>query len=86
MDVLHSERRSSSALLPKIEAGQGVGYILKNWTELPRYSADPDLAIDNNHTERSLKLGQLVIMRFNDSAFLVVDQLHQPFLLNGLSQ
>jgi hypothetical protein len=41
MDVLHSERRSSSALLPKSEAGQGVRYILKNWMALPRYSADP---------------------------------------------
>jgi transposase len=42
-------------LLPKSEAGRAVAYILKNWTALTRYSADPDLAIDNNHTERSLR-------------------------------
>jgi transposase len=42
-------------LLPKSEAGQAVAYILKNWTALTRYSRDPDLAIDNNHTERSLR-------------------------------
>jgi transposase len=42
-------------LLPKSEAGQAVAYILKNWRALTRYSGDPDLAIDNNHTERSLR-------------------------------
>ena len=42
-------------LLPKSEAGQAVNYILKNWTALTRYSENPDLSIDNNHTERSLR-------------------------------
>jgi transposase len=42
-------------LLPKSEAGQAVNYILKNWTALTRYCANPDLSIDNNHTERSLR-------------------------------
>ena len=42
-------------LLPKGDAGQAVNYILKNWTALARYCADPDLSIDNNHTERSLR-------------------------------
>jgi transposase len=42
-------------LLPKSEAGQAVNYILKNWTALTRYCGNPDLAIDNNHTERSLR-------------------------------
>ena len=42
-------------LLPKSDAGQAVNYILKNWTALTRYCADPDLSIDNNHTERSLR-------------------------------
>jgi transposase len=41
--------------LPKSEAGQAVNYILKNWTALRRYCEDPDLSIDNNHTERSLR-------------------------------
>lgn len=42
-------------LLPKSEAGQAVNYILKNWAALTRYCGDPDLSIDNNHTERSLR-------------------------------
>ncbi|MGH8857465.1 MAG: IS66 family transposase, partial [Polaromonas sp.] len=40
---------------PKSPAGQAVAYALKNWTALTRYCGDPDLAIDNNHTERSLR-------------------------------
>lgn len=42
-------------LLPKSEAGQAVAYALKNWIALTRYCGDPDLAIDNNATERSLR-------------------------------
>jgi transposase len=42
-------------LLPKSEAGQAVEYALKNWATLTRYSANPDLSIDNNATERSLR-------------------------------
>jgi transposase len=42
-------------LLPKSEAGQAANYILKNWTALTRYCEHPDLSIDNNHTERSLR-------------------------------
>ena len=42
-------------LLPKSEAGQAVNYILENWTALTRYRAHPDLSIDHNHTERSLR-------------------------------
>jgi transposase len=42
-------------VLPKSEAGQAVAYALKNWTALERYCGDPDLAIDNNATERSLR-------------------------------
>jgi transposase len=42
-------------LLPKSEAGQAVNYILKNWAALTRYVDDPELSIDNNHTERSLR-------------------------------
>lgn len=42
-------------LLPKSEAGQAVAYTLKNWTALTRYCDNPDLSIDNNHTERTLR-------------------------------
>jgi hypothetical protein len=42
-------------LLPKSEAGQAVAYIRKNWAALTRCCADPDLSIDNNHTQRALR-------------------------------
>lgn len=42
-------------VLPKSEAGKAVAYALNNWRALTRYSEDGDLAIDNNHTERSLR-------------------------------
>jgi transposase len=42
-------------VLPKSEAGQAIAYALKNWIALTRYCDDGDLAIDNNHTERSLR-------------------------------
>jgi transposase len=42
-------------VLPKSAAGQAVSYALKNWAALTRYTEDGDLAIDNNHTERSLR-------------------------------
>ena len=42
-------------VLPKSEAGQAIAYALKNWSALTRYCEDGDLAIDNNHTERSLR-------------------------------
>lgn len=42
-------------VLPKSAAGQAVNYALKNWAALTRYCEDGGLAIDNNHTERSLR-------------------------------
>jgi len=42
-------------VLPKSPAGQAVNYALKNWPALTRYCEDGGLAIDNNHTERSLR-------------------------------
>jgi transposase len=42
-------------VLPKSPAGQAVNYALKNWQALTRYCQDGGLAIDNNHTERSLR-------------------------------
>jgi hypothetical protein len=45
----------SDEVLPRSEAGHAVSYALKNWVALTRYCEDGDLAIDNNHTERSLR-------------------------------
>jgi transposase len=42
-------------VLPKSAVGQAVSYALKNWPALTRYTEDGSLAIDNNHTERSLR-------------------------------
>jgi transposase len=42
-------------LLPKSDAGRAVNYLLKNWAALTRYCDDPDLSIDNNRTERSIR-------------------------------
>lgn len=42
-------------VLPRSAAGQAVNYALKNWAALTRYCQDGGLAIDNNHTERSLR-------------------------------
>jgi len=56
LEKLHAYLREiQEQLLPKSEAGQAANYILKNWTALTRYCEHPDLAIDNNHTERSLR-------------------------------
>jgi len=56
LEKLHAYLREiQEQLLPKSEAGQAVNYILKNWSALTRYCDHPDLAIDNNHTERSLR-------------------------------
>jgi transposase len=48
-------REIQDQLLPKSEPGQAVAYALKNWTALMRYIENPDLSIDNNHTERTLR-------------------------------
>ena len=42
-------------VLPKSAAGRAVNYALKNWPALTRYCEDGGLAMDNNHTERSLR-------------------------------
>ena len=42
-------------LLPKSEAGKAVAYALNNGRALTHYVEDGNLAIDNNHTERSLR-------------------------------
>lgn len=42
-------------VLPKSPLGEAVGYALKNWTALVRYTEAGFLAIDNNVAEREMK-------------------------------
>jgi transposase len=42
--------------LPKSKLGQAIGYALNNWTALCRYVEQGYLAIDNNLSERTLRL------------------------------
>jgi hypothetical protein len=44
-----------STVLPKSPMGQAIGYSLNNWDALVRYTADGDLAIDNNAAERAIR-------------------------------
>jgi len=46
----------SIALLPKSPIGQAVGYARGQWKALNRYIDDGDLAIDNNLSERVLRI------------------------------
>src|SRR5215472_10308496 len=56
LEHLHSYLREiQDQVLPKSEAGQAVSYALKNWAALTCYVENPDLSIDNNHTERVLR-------------------------------
>jgi transposase len=55
MDLHAYLLRIRDEVLPKSAAGQAVNYALKNWPALTRYTEDGGLAIDNNHTERSLR-------------------------------
>ncbi|MBY0507718.1 MAG: transposase [Bryobacteraceae bacterium] len=48
-------REIHEQLLPKSDAGRAINYLLKNWAALTRYCDDPDLSIDNNRTERSIR-------------------------------
>jgi transposase len=55
-DKLHGHLLEiQTEVLPKSPEGRAVRYTLKNWTALNRYSADGDLEIDNNRTERSIR-------------------------------
>jgi hypothetical protein len=84
-------------LLPKSEAGQ-AWHILKNWTTLTRYCENPDLSIDNNHTERALRgfaVGRANWtffgsdrggMRLNDSVLVLITEPNRTLLLDRCSQ
>ncbi len=47
--------RERTQVLPKSPIGQAISYALSNWDALIRYCEDGDLAVDNNHSERSLR-------------------------------
>jgi len=42
-------------VLPKSPLSDAIGYTLKHWIALTRHLDDPDLAIDNNLTEQTIK-------------------------------
>jgi len=41
---------------PKSKLGKAIGYALSNWTEMTRFLADPKIKLDNNISERQLRL------------------------------
>jgi transposase len=43
-------------VLPKSPIAAAIGYMLNQWDALNRYTSDGDLHIDNNLSERTLKL------------------------------
>ena len=47
------EQRATA--LPKSPLGTAVGYALRNWTALTRYTEDGRLKIDNNGAEQALR-------------------------------
>src|SRR5262249_39967276 len=49
-------REQSGGALPKSQYGQAIAYALNHWEELLRYTEDGRLEIDNNFTERTLRL------------------------------
>jgi hypothetical protein len=42
-------------LAPKAPTAKAIGYVLKNWTALLRYTEDGRLEIDNNRSERAIR-------------------------------
>jgi len=54
-DIAAYLQREQPHVLPKSPIGEAIAYALHNWAALVRYTADGDLAIDNNAAERSLR-------------------------------
>ena len=52
-----------ASVLPKSPMGRAIGYTLRNWAALRRYTEDGRLAIDNNVAERALR--QVAVGRKN---------------------
>jgi hypothetical protein len=49
-------RAQKEKVLPKSPIAAAIGYVLNQWQALNRYTTDGDLHIDNNISERTLKL------------------------------
>ena len=49
-------RDQRGAALPRSQYGQAIAYALNHWDELLRYTEDGRLEIDNNNSERTLRL------------------------------
>jgi transposase len=52
--------RAKEALHPTHELMKAINYTLKHWLALTRFLKDPDIAIDNNESERAIKTWVLV--------------------------
>ena len=48
-------REQQAAALPKSPLGAAIGYALRNWVALTRYTEDGQLKIDNNGAEQALR-------------------------------
>ncbi len=56
LEKLHAYLREQQATtLPKSPLGTAIGYALRNWTALTRYTEDGRLKIDNNGAEQALR-------------------------------
>jgi len=49
-------REQKDTALPQSKFGQAIGYALNRWDELLRYTTDGALEIDNNRSERTLRV------------------------------
>ena len=49
---MRSDARQRAAALPKSPLGAAIGYALRNWVALTRYTEDGRLKIDNNGRSR----------------------------------
>jgi len=76
---------------PKSKLGKAIGYALSNWTEMTRFLADPKIKLDNNISERQLRLIALGRKNFlfvgNDEAgesLAILQSLTSSCELNGV--
>jgi transposase len=52
-------RRRAAALSPKELIGEAIGYAVGQWDALTLFLTDPHLPIDNNASERALRVAAL---------------------------
>ena len=56
LEKLHAYlQKQQAAALPKSPLGAAIGYALRNWVALTRYTEDGRLKIDNNGAEQALR-------------------------------